>query len=326
MTATDLNQGVRASNLVGCLRKGYYDAIEVEKEELPKKIRRLWKIRAMQNDAIALEKKEEAEAGGRVIVLEQAIPWGPVTADKPRGVWEGHADYVDETDHLVVELTGSADLSPDRRKMLQAAFYAKRKTEITGVEYGAWVFVFNPSTGEDRWVPINWREIVWEIDVLIADLQAYLATGEEPPRRDSAGEVTCESPHDGPAMFCPYAMYCFREWEYPPVGKLTGAPAKLAAEVLDLQQRSNTKLLDEDRKAKSRRLATLIEPKAKYRVPLEDGKELEVSYSEIPGRVTVSLSEMEAAGFKLPAELERFVKRGDPSVRINTKVVEVPSS
>jgi hypothetical protein len=96
MTAGEL-KGVRASNLVGCLRKGFYDAIEVEKEELSKKTRRLFKIRQMQNDAIAAEMKEEANAAGRVVELEAAIPWGPVTAGaqvgdlaRPRGLRGSH--------------------------------------------------------------------------------------------------------------------------------------------------------------------------------------------------------------------------------------------
>lgn len=321
MTATELT-GVRASNLVGCLRKAFYDGVGIEKEQLPKKIETLFKIRKMQNDALALADAEEARALGREIVLEQAIPWGPVDAEHPQGVWEAHADFADWTDHVVREYTGSADLSPDRRKMLQSAFYAKRLTEITGHLWGAWVKVFDPSTGEDRFLSINWREIVWEIDVAVADLEAALAVGLVPERIDTAGETVCASPGDGPAMFCPYAMHCFRGFEYPPMGALEGIPAQLAVEVADLAARTNTKLLDEDRKAKGKRLATMIAPGAKYRVPLDDDREVQVSYSSIPGRVTISIKEMEAAGFKLPPELEQFVKTGEPSVRLNTKIVE----
>jgi hypothetical protein len=31
---------------------------------------------------------------------------------------------------------------------------------------------------------------------------------------------------------------------------------------------------------------------------------------------------MEEAGFRLPPELEQFVKRGAPSVRVNTSIIE----
>lgn len=323
MTAETLT-GVRASNLVSCLRKGWYDAQEIEKDELSKKTLRLFKIRQMQNDALALDMQQEAAAAGRSLILEDAIPWGPTTTRHPNGIWEAHADIADEDDCEIWELTGSADLSPDRRKMLQSAFYAKRKTEITGRHWRAFVLVFNPSTGEDRKLEINWPEMVWEVDVLIADLRAYMNSGTEPPRVNSAGDVVCTSPHDGPAMFCPYARWCFRDYEYPTLGTLQGPLAQIAVEVAALSEQTNTTLLDKDRKEKGKRLAAGLSPKTKYRVPVERGVEIEVSYSEIPGRVTVSLKEMEDAGFKLPAELEQFVKRGEPSIRVNTKRMEVP--
>lgn len=276
----------------------------------------------MQNDSLALADAEEARALGREVTLEQVIPWGPVLPEAPGGIWTAHADYADWTDHVVIEYTGSADLSPDRRKMLQSAFYAKRLTEITGVEWGAFVKVFDPSTGEERYLSINWREIVWEIDVVIADLIAALEVRVEPDRIDSAGETVCESPGDGPAMFCPFAGWCFRGYEYPTMGVLEGAAAEQAVEVARLAEATKTTLLDKDRRVASKRLASLIAPSTKYRVPLEDGREVQVSYSPIPGRRTISLKEMDDAGFHLPDELLQFVKEGDPSVRVNTKIVE----
>lgn len=320
MTASGLS-GVRASNLVTCLRKGWYDSVEAEQEELDRDVRALFRIRQMENDALAALDAEEARAAGREIVLELAIPWGPVDERNPHGVWEAHADYADMTDHMIVEYTGSANLSPDRRKMLQAAFYAKRMSEITGYEWTAWVKVFDPSTGADRLLQINWQEMVWEVDVLIADLMAYLAAGEEPPRRNSQGETVCASPIDG--RFCPYAGWCFRTFEYPPIGLINDAT--LAAEVVrvrDLTDRADVKLIEADLKPLKKRVAAQLQPKAKYVVPLEGGAGIEVSYSEIPGRVTISLAEMRDAGYSLPPELEQFVKRGEASVRLNTKRIE----
>lgn len=324
MTASELT-GVRASNLVGCLRKGWFDGMDYEKEELSKRTKNLFRIREMQNDALALADAEEARALDREIVLEQDIPWGPKTPAKPNGIWTAHADFADWTDHVVREYTGSADLSPDRRKMLQSAFYAKRMTELTGHEWGAWVKVFNPSTGEERFVPINWRAIVWEIDVLIADLEAHLASGEMPDRVDSEGETVCSNPHDGPTMFCPYAGACFRGWEYPTMGRLEGKIAQDVARAHTLSERANVKLIEADLKPLKKQIAAGLLPKAKYIVPLKDGRSIEASYSEIPGRVTVSLKEFEEAGFKIPPELEPFIKRGEPTTRLVTKMLEARS-
>lgn len=331
MTATELT-GVRASNLVGCLRKAFYDGVGIEKEQLPKKIETLFRIRKMQNDALALADAEEARALGREIVLEQVIPWGPVDAEHPQGVWEAHADFADWTDHVVREYTGSADLSPDRRKMLQSAFYAKRLTEITGHLWGAWVKVFDPSTGEDRFLSINWREIVWEIDVAVADLEAALAVGLVPERIDTAGETVCASPGDGPAMFCPYAGHCFRGFEYPIPGKLDpeGALALAAVSYANLKERTNTKLAEKDLEPLKEKLVAGLPPGGKFRIPLDGGKELEVSVTEVvPKHGSISLKEVAEAGYSIAdgVGLEPFVKPpGKTSHRINYKIVDVPSA
>lgn len=321
MTAEALT-GVRASSLAGCIRRAWYQGMDVEEEDLPRRVKKLFRIRSIQNDALALDDAEQARAAGREIVLEQEIPWGPKTDAHPQGIWTAHADFADWTDRVIREYTGSADLAPDRRKMLQSAFYAKRMTEITGVEWGAWVLVFDPSTGEDRFVPINWREIVWEIDIAIADLEAALLARVEPDRINSAGETVCEAPNSGPAMFCPFALHCFRDYSYPTPGRITDpALAAEIAQVRALSDRADVKLIEKDLKPLKQRVAAQLEPKGKYVVADGDGL-IEVSYSVIPGRVTISLKEMTDAGFEVPEELLPFVKTGEPSVRLNTKRIE----
>jgi hypothetical protein len=328
VTAQDL-RGARASSLAGCLRRAWYDAQDTPQEQLPKKTLRLFDIRRMQNDALSFADAEEARAAGRQIVLEEDIDWGPVTDERPLGIWTGHADYVDHTDRIVREYTGSADLSPDRRKMLQAAFYAKRLTEITGVEYGAWVVVFNPSTGDYRNVPVKWQEISWEMDNLVADLVSYLQAGIEPPRRDGEMETVCETPASGPAMFCPYAGRCFRDFVWPEMGRLEGNAEKLAKTVLALKAREgDVSLIEKDRKLVQAELVKLIQPKTKYTVPLEDGRQATISVSEVKGRRSFALGEMEKAGFSFadsPADLAPFLKEGEPSVRLNIDIYEGPN-
>lgn len=325
MTAQDLTTGVRASNLVGCVRKAWFDGVQQEREELSKKTRKLFRIRSMQNDALALDDAEDARASGRVVKLEQEIPWGPKTERHTRGMWTAHADYADHTEHEIWEYTGSSDLSPDRRKMLQAAFYAKRMSELTGHEWAAFVKVFDPSTGEDRVVPVNWREIVWEIDVAVADLEAALATMTIPDRVDTQGKTTCKSPHDGPGMFCPYVMACFQGWEYPIPGRLEGELASDVIAAHNLAKRANVSMVEKDLRPLKKGIAARIAPGGKYQAPLDDGSVIEVSYAELPPRVTISLKEMEDAGFKLPDELRPFVKTGEPSVRVTTKLIDAPS-
>lgn len=314
MTATDLS-GVRASSCVGCQRKGFYEGIGVEREEFTRTVLRLFRIRTMQSDAVMAEKAEEARALGRKIVLEQEILWGPRTTNLPEGIYSGHADYADWTDYEVIEATGSADLTPERRKILQAAFYAKRLSELTGKAWKAFVLVFDPSTGNERYVPVNWRALAFELDDIFATVLGAIETGDVPER-------VCQTPHDGPAHYCAFAGHCFAGWEYPPIGEITDeALAAQVREAYELAKRADTKLIEKDLKPLKKKVATHLAPKAKYRVPIEGG-EIEVRRTDVKGSRSISLTEVEAAGFELPDELLPFVKQGEGFTKLETKLIE----
>lgn len=314
MTAHELT-GVRASSAVGCVRKAFYEGVGQEKEELPRRVERLFRIRSMQSDAVMAEKADEARALGRKIVLEQVIPWGPRTDEWPNGIFEGHADYTDWTDYEVIEATGSADLTPDRRKILQSAFYAKRLSELTGKTWKAYVLVFDPSTGEQRYVPVNWQALAFELDDIFATVLAAIEAETEP-------EGVCRTPHDGPASFCAFAGHCFRAFEYPTPGVI--ADESLQEEVREaytLSKRANVSLIEKDLKPLKKKVAAALTAGAKYRVPV-DGGEIEVRRTDVKGSRSISLKEIEEAGFVLPAELEPFVKQSDGFTKLETKLIE----
>lgn len=315
MTAEALT-GIRASSCVGCKRKGFYEGVSQEREELPRRVERLFRIRSMQNDAVLAEKAQEAAVLGRRIILEQDVPWGPPSPTSEHGQFTGHADWADWTDYEVIEATGSADLTPDRRKVLQAAFYAKRLSEITGKRWKATVLVFDPGTGEERYVPVNWQALAFELDDIFATVLGAVEEGVEPER------VVCTAPNSGPAQFCSFAGYCFRDFTYPTPGEI--ADVELAAAIVEYDALNGSlkqPLAEKDVKVLRERIAPALAAGGRYLARV-GGEIVEVKRSDVAESETISLKEIRDAGFDLPTELLPFVKTRAGHTRLATKRIE----
>lgn len=310
MTAESL-EGVRASSIVSCCRQAWYQAVEQEKEDVHPNVRRLWRVRTLQNDAIVAEKAEQLRTLGAEITLEMEVPWGP------GGGWTGHADLVDHTERVVFEVTGSEDLTPERRKILQCALYARNISRIRGRKYSAIVMVFSPASGEERFVPVNWEALTWELDDLEATLIAAIEANEAPER-------ACATPGDGRARFCAFAGHCFSGWEYAPIGTIEDEA--LVSDVINtyaLSKRADVKLIEADLKPLKERVGNALEPGAKYRVVLPDGEgEIEVKRIDVAGGESISVKEVRDAGFDFPDELVPFIKERAGHTRVSTKLIE----
>ncbi len=287
--------GVRWSTAVRCSRAAAYQAIGIEGEPYPESVERMFARGARIGRVMADEVVSTLAAQGRVAIPEREVPW---PAADPIGI--GHADIDIPADDTVVEVFSTAGGALDRVKVLQVTGYA-----INLGRSQAKVLAVDPSSGEETVYPVNVEGNRPVVERIEAEVVAAKVDGVIPDRLNG------DTAHPGVFMCqtCPFRRTCYDGWTPPPAGRAPGH-ADDFERLLSIEREAKRvkKLgaeLEEERNEIRERLAGLLEDRTEY---IEGG--VQIKRTPVAGRRTMAFSDLEAAGYSLPPEVEAFVSTG----------------
>ena len=297
---TDLT-GARASSLVVCTRMAVYQHLGAPADDFDDRTYGYFR-RGHAWARIVLEPvAEQLRAQGRRPRLEEEIPW---PAADPVAV--GHADFYIPHEARIIEITSNAGAELGRHKALQAALYALNHPRAERAD----VLAVDTHTGEERLYPID-------VDYLSDEIREREASFLEGARGGTMPERVAEDPTHRPCEGCVFRRHCWADWERP----AAEARPEFAAEVAQLARledliavNPNDGGLRGQRDELRRRLRPYLEDRTDY---VAGG--IRVRRTDVAGRRTLSLADMEKAGHRLPDALEAFVSTGQPSERWTLK-------
>lgn len=288
-----------------CTRQAAYQALGFPGDPYPEHVQRRFFRGTVIGREVARVVADEIRAQGRDVVLEHEQPWPNV---EPVGV--GHADLY-EPGRKVIELVSSADGSLPQRKPVQAAGYAIHR----GVRE-ADILVVDPSTYETRRVPVDVDGLRPRVEEVEREMVAAVRDGVIPDRDPD------KHPGAWPCIECPFVKRgCMDDYSPPPYGRLDGhedAVARLAViEAEASRVRRLSKDLEAERDDIRGRLAGVMDPGVDY---VAAG--VRVRRTRVDGRRTLSFTELEAAGHRLPDNIAAFVRQSDGHDRWTVKEIE----
>lgn len=292
--------GARWSSAVVCPRKAVYEHYEAPEDEHDDPRVHGWRLRGnLIAQAVKRQVIDMLKAEGRRPQFEVEIPWG-----RPQ-VGVGHADFYTPHRRTITELYTSAGCEIHPRKVLQLVGYVINHPRAEAGE----LLIVDPSTGEDRTVPVDIETHRPEVERIIDVVSAGVHDGVLPDR-------VCKHPGDGPTMFCNRVNHCFQDWVETPLDRVGREFEQLADELLEIKERAR---IDKANAAQYAARAKEIQGVLKEVIPADGVARaigtVKVQRTLVPGYWKVSLADMRKAGVEVPELIEPFMKQTADSER-----------
>jgi hypothetical protein len=295
-------QGARASSAVRCIARAEFEGLGYERtDETPEFLQRAFKRgvnvgKAWAAGMVASEDHSDFE-------IEAEIPWGLG--------WTGHADLLDNRNHVVWEAYHAAGGAFREEKALQSAFYADEK----GPDWKAFLAVVDTTdVHDDEGFAVQPYEI--NVDGLrehVRDIKRRVVAAVEAGAVNPADKVG-DTPFHQECRSCPFASTCWAGWQPPAPDEVPGLEADFdALRILGSDLHHAEAKVAEIKRMRDEKRDAIREYLPIGRAVVSGG--IIIKRTEVAGRVSVKLGDFRKAGFDLPAELEPFVSEGKPSER-----------